>query len=194
MKSIKKSSRYEIKIAGSGGQGIILAGIMLAEAGLLDGKHVAQSQIYGAEVRGGNSVSEVILSDTEIDYPESIEVDLLVALTQKACDQNITSVKEQGMVIVDSDEVPRVFWENVVRLPFGKIASDVGESRAVNIAALGALIAVSPVVSRDSLVTVMARRLPESKVAVNLKAFDEALKLASSPRKSLRYTKDKFEI
>ena len=192
----EKNLRYEIRIAGSGGQGIILAGIMLAEAAILDGKFVAQSQSYGAEVRGGNSVSEIILSDVEIDYPRASELDLLVALTQEACDRNLPDLKSEGLVIVDSELVHRVIWGKVASLPFWQIAQGVGEERAINMAALGAIVSFCPSVSRDSLANVMAKRLPSIKVAANLLAFDEALKLAQSLRGRLKSvdTKDEFEI
>jgi len=189
-------SRYEIRLAGSGGQGIIFAGMMLAEAAILDGRYVAQSQSYGPEARGGSSVSEVILSDIEIDYPRALELDLLVALTQEACDQNLPDLKTEGLVIVDSDLIHRVLWGKVVSLPFWQIAQGAGEERAINVAALGAIVSFCPSISRDSLASVMAKRLPSARVTANLLAFDEALKLAHNLRGSLKSvdTKDEFEI
>ncbi len=192
----QKNSRFEIRVAGSGGQGIILAGIILAEAAILDGRHVAQSQSYGAETRGGNSVSEVILSDTEVDYPRAVELDLLVSLTQEACDRNLSDVKKGGRVIVDSDLVHKVFWEAVVSLPFRQIAQNVGEERAINMAALGAIASFCPYLSSTSLTKVMAKRLPPSKVAVNSLAFDEALKLADKLKRGFQpqENREEFEI
>ncbi len=192
----EENSRYEIRIAGSGGQGIILAGIILAEAATLDGRYVALSQSYGPEARGGNSVSEVILSHTEIDYPRALELDLLVALTQEACDQNLPDMKTGGLVVVDSDMVHRVLWRKLVTLPFRQIAQRVGEQRAINMAALGAIGAFCPSISSSSLTRVMAKRLPSAKVAVNRLAFDEALKAALNLRGGLKSveTKDEFEI
>jgi 2-oxoglutarate ferredoxin oxidoreductase subunit gamma len=189
-------SRYEIRLAGSGGQGIILAGMMLAEAAILDGRYVAQSQSYGPEARGGSSISEVILSDIEIDYPRALELDLLVALTQEACDQNLPDLKTEGLVIVDSDLIHRVLWGKVVSLPFWQIAQGAGEERAINMAALGAIVSFCPSISRDSLASVIAKRLPSARVTANLLAFDEALKLAHNLRGSLKSvdTKDEFEI
>ena len=169
---------------------------MLAEAAILDGRYVAQSQSYGPEARGGSSVSEVILSDTEIDYPRALELDLLVALTQEACDQNLPDLKTEGLVIVDSDLIHRVLWGKVISLPFWQIAQGAGEERAINVAALGAIVSFCPSVSRDSLASVMAKRLPSARVTANLLAFDEALKLAHNLRGSLKSvdTKDEFEI
>ena len=192
----EKASRYEIRIAGSGGQGIIVAGIILAEAAILEGRFVAHSQNYGPEVRGGTSVSEVVLGKAEIDYPLTLNLDILLALTQKACDQNLPDMKPEGLVIVNSDLVEGVIWGKVARLPFLHIAQAVGEDRAINMAALGALASFCPLISRRSLVRVMAKRLPVEKVKANLLAFDEALKLARKLKKSLNFaeTKEEFEI
>jgi len=173
-----KSQRYEIRIAGAGGQGIILAGIILAEAGIIQDLYVAQSQKYGPETRGGNSISEVILSDTEVDFPQSTELDVLIALTQLACDRNLPDMKEGGLVIVDSDEVQRVLWEKTISIPFEEIARKVGEERAVNIAALGSLVPLCPLIDRRALTKAIANRLPPAKLEVNLQAFDKALRFA----------------
>ena len=176
--SSMKSQRYEIRIAGAGGQGIILAGIILAEAGIIQDLHVAQSQKYGPETRGGNSISEVILSDTEVDFPQSTELDVLIALTQLACDRNLPEMKEGGLVIVDSEAVQRVLWEKTISIPFEEIARKVGEERAVNIAALGSLVPFCPIIDRRALTGAIANRLPPAKLEVNLQAFDKALGFA----------------
>jgi len=192
----KKNSRYEIRIAGSGGQGIILAGMILAEAAILDGRYVAQSQNYGPEARGGNSVSEVILSDMEVDYPMALELDLLVALTQDACDRNLPDMKKEGLVVVDSDLVHRVLWGKLVTLPFSQIAQRVGEERAINMAVLGAIGVFCPQISSGSLAKVIAKRLPSAKVPANRLAFNKAQKVARDSRKSLKsvVTEEEFEI
>jgi len=178
----RKYPRYEIRIAGSGGQGILLAGIVLAEAALLDRKYVAQTANYGPEARGGNSVSEVVISDGEIDYPSALEVDLLVALSQEACDRNLAGVKEGGSVIVDSNLVPNVPWQTAACLPFGDIARRAGDKRAINMAALGAVASFCPAVSAESIIAVMAKRLPAAKVEINQQAFDEARQAAENLR------------
>ena len=191
-----KNSRYEIRISGSGGQGIILAGIMIAEAAILDGRYIIQSQNYGPEARGGTSTSEVILSATEIDYPRALGLDLLIALTQDACDKNLPDMKAEGLVVVDSFLVQRVLWGKLASIPFTQIAQGVSEKRAINMAALGALAAFCPSISPDSLAKVIAKRLPPTKVSANLLAFDKALKLARNLRKNLKSAeaKDEFEI
>ena len=192
----QKNSRYEVRFAGSGGQGISLAGIILAEAAVMDGKCAVQTQSYGAEARGGNSVSEVVLSDEEIDYPEALALNLLVVLAQEACDRNLPDMSPDGTVVADSDLVRRVLWPNLVSLPFKQIASRAGEERAINIAALGAVAAFCPHVSADSLTKVITKRLPASKVKANLQAFNEAHKIADTRQKSPRSVKagEEFEI
>jgi len=196
--SSKPAPKYEIRVAGSGGQGIILAGIILAEAALLDGKYVTQSQNYGPESRGGNSTSEVILSDAEIDYPKASKLDILTTLTQEACNRNLPYMKAGGVVIADSDLVPRIMWRKVVSIPFQRIAQEAGEPRAINIAALGAMLPFCPSITRDSLVSAISKRLPSTKLEANLKAFDKALKLAhdmSNIKEGLRVEEtDKFSI
>ncbi|MFC1937929.1 2-oxoacid:acceptor oxidoreductase family protein [Chloroflexota bacterium] len=199
-----KKTRYEMRIAGSGGQGIITAGIILAEAAVADGRHVAQSQNYGPEARGGISVSEAVISDVEIDYPWALQLDLLVALTQGGCDRNLPDMKAEGVVIVDSGLVHRVLWGRVISLPLGQIARKVGEERAINVAALGAIKAFCPRVSRRSLEKAITEKLPQVKARANLEAFEEAMKIASAMKSNLKVSarrrlrpveaKEEFEI
>jgi 2-oxoglutarate ferredoxin oxidoreductase subunit gamma len=189
-----KESRLEIRLAGSGGQGVILAGIMLAEAATLEGNYAAQSQTYGPEARGGSSRSEVVLSTVEIDYPWSLGTDILLALTQEGYDQNAADMKEEGLVIVDSDLVHRVLWDRSISIPFRQIAIDAGEQRAINMAAMGAVAAFCPYVSRDSLAKIMANRLPPAKVDQSLQAFDRAMELARSAEPCIVNSKEEVEI
>ncbi len=91
------SKRYEIRFSGAGGQGLILAGVIMAEAAsIYEGIQAVQSQSYGPEARGGASKSEVIISDGPIDYPKATIVDALLALTQEACDKYSHDLKEGG--------------------------------------------------------------------------------------------------
>ena len=118
-------NRYEIRLSGSGGQGIILSGIILAEAlGLYGEKFVAQTQSYGPEARGGASKAEVIVSDEEIDYPKAIKLDLLLAMNQKSCDEYYRDLKEDGLLIVDSSFVTQVPTSKAIQIPFTRIARE----------------------------------------------------------------------
>ena len=121
----KSKTRIEIRLVGEGGQGVILAGIILAEAAAIyDGLQVVQSQSYGPEARGGASKSEVIISDQEIDFPEVIHADLVIALSQEACDKYGQSLKDDGLLIVDTTQVTRVQAINAVKVPITRIALD----------------------------------------------------------------------
>ena len=101
------SYRYEIRLSGEGGQGIVLAGVILAEAAAIyDDQNATQTQVYGPESRGGASKAEVIISDEEeIDYPKAISVDLLLALTQAAADKYGHDLKTR--LLSTSDHRPR---------------------------------------------------------------------------------------
>jgi len=192
--SSNNGSRFEVRIAGFGGQGVILAGIILAEAATLDGKYAAQSQTYGAEARGGMSRADVVLSDMEIDYSWGLEFDILVALTQEGYDQNIAAMKPDGIVLVDSDLVQRTLFNKIISLPFRQIAKDLSEEKAINMAALGAIAAFCPYVSRESIATIIMKRLPASKVEINLRAFDQCMQSAQIPKLEFPDSKKEFEI
>ncbi len=174
------SSRCEIRIAGAGGQGIVLAGILLAKAALASGNYVAQTQNYGAETRGGSSVSDVVISASEVDYPKATKLDILVALTQEACDQNLPDMKEGGLVITDVDLVKRVLWSRAISLPLARLAHQSGEERAVNMAALGAVMAFCPMGKRAFLLSAMKKHLPSARFEANRAACEAAYKLAGS--------------
>jgi 2-oxoglutarate ferredoxin oxidoreductase subunit gamma len=119
------SFRYEIRLSGEGGQGLVLAGKVLAEAAAIyDGKNATQSQSYGPEARGGASRSEVIISDVDIDYPKAVSIDLLLALTQESVNRYAKDIKDGGVLLVDEEaaaSVPEGAFR-VFRLPITRIA------------------------------------------------------------------------
>ena len=103
------AARTEIRLAGEGGQGMILAGIILAEAAsIYDGKMAVQTQSYGPEARGGASKSEVVIAAGEIDHPEVLSADVVVTLSQEAYDKYAASVKPGGLLIVDDEKVSHI--------------------------------------------------------------------------------------
>lgn len=180
-----KDNRYEIRLSGSGGQGLILAGIILAEAASIhEGKEAVQTQSYGPESRGGASKSEVVISDTEIDYPKVTSPNLLLAMTQEACTKYLSDLKGDGVAILDSTFVEK--WEkspNVVALPLTTIAKETtGKTIVANIVALGTITAISGVVSKEAIEKAVLARVPKGTEEVNLKAlhagFDAAEKAA----------------
>src|SRR5512136_1035390 len=101
------SDRYEIRLAGSGGQGLVLGGLILAEAAaVFEGRNATQSQSYGPESRGGASKSEVIISDQEIDYPKATHINLLLLMTEVAAEKYLKDCPETALVVADADLVP----------------------------------------------------------------------------------------
>jgi 2-oxoglutarate ferredoxin oxidoreductase subunit gamma len=173
MKTKHKRHRFEIRLAGEGGQGMILAGIVLAEAAAIyDGKNAIQTQSYGPEARGGASKAEVIIAEKEIDYPEVIQADVLVAMSQEACDKYASNLSKDGFLIVDEDKVGRVMTSRVVRLPITKLAQQrTGRSITANVVALGALVGLTGIVSRDAVEKAVAARAPKGTEQLNQDAL-----------------------
>jgi 2-oxoglutarate ferredoxin oxidoreductase subunit gamma len=164
--------RYEIRLAGSGGQGLILAGIILAEAaGVYDGKFVCQTQSYGPEARGGASKSEVVISDGEIDYPKAIRPDVLLAMNQKSLEAFISDLQPGGLRLVDADLVKEAPASRVLALPFTRIARELGRAMAANIVALGALAQLTGAVSLQSLEAAVLARVPRGSEDLNRRAL-----------------------
>jgi 2-oxoglutarate ferredoxin oxidoreductase subunit gamma len=182
------SQRYELRFSGAGGQGLILAGIIMAEAAAIyEGKQALQSQSYGPEARGGASKSEVIISDQTIDYPKATAVDALLALTQEACDKYCGDLKEGGLLLLDSDMVKKAPKGkfNVVKFPIINTAkNEVGRTIVANIVALGAMVALTGIVSRESAEKAVLARVPEAFVDLNRKAFLTGYEKACAAKKS----------
>jgi 2-oxoglutarate ferredoxin oxidoreductase subunit gamma len=173
--------RYEIRLAGSGGQGLILAGIILAEAaGVYGGKFVCQTQSYGPEARGGASKAEVVISDAEIDYPKAIQPDVLLALNQKSLDTFMADLKPGGLLLVDADLVPEAPATGTVALPFTRIARDLGRVMVANIVALGALAQLTGAVSLDSLTAAVLARVPKGSEDLNRQALAAGVNAAKA--------------
>lgn len=179
-------SRYEIRLSGSGGQGLILMGIILAEAiGIYDGKCVAQTQSYGPEARGGSSKSEVVVSDEEIDYPKAMKLDLLLAMNQKSCDEFYPDLKPDGLLIVDSTFVTQVPTPKAFQIPFTRIAREKFKREVVaNIVALGALSQLTPVVTTKSIESAVLARVPKVTEKLNRDALKAGISAAKRAKKA----------
>ena len=175
------ADRVEFRFSGSGGQGILLAAAILAEAAAALGKRVVQTQSYGPEARGGASKSEVIIAGEAIDYPEVQHPDVSLVLSQAAYAKYAKDTKpgglmlyDSGLVEVDPDDL------SVVRcgLPFTQLASDeLGKKVVTNIVALGALARVSEVLPVDAVREAVLSRVPAKFKELNEQAFDLGLRL-----------------
>jgi 2-oxoglutarate ferredoxin oxidoreductase subunit gamma len=176
------SFRYEVRLSGSGGQGLILAGKILAEAAAIyDGKNATQSQSYGPEARGGASRSEVVISDEDIDYPKASNIDFLVAFTQESCDKYCADVKPGAILLLDSKNVMRIPEGDfrIYALPITEIAEQVtGRALVANLVALGVLVGLSGVVSHDAMEQAILSRVPKGTEELNRKAFEAGIDAA----------------
>jgi len=176
-----RKERYEIRLSGSGGQGMILGGVILAEAAAIyDGLNATQTQSYGPEARGGASKSEVIISDREILFPKTSELDVLLCLTQKAAQEYIDALKEDRILIIDSYYVGNIpsKYKNTFKIPFSQIAIDeFGTTLVVNMMALGAICAATGCVSEEALMSAVKARVPRGTEKLNEKATRLGIKL-----------------
>ena len=170
--------KIEVRLSGSGGQGVILAGIILAEAaGIHDGKNVVQTQSYGVEARGGASRSEIIISDEEIVFPEVIVPDILVGLNQASILRYAGNLRKEGMLIADSTNVGEIpgTGARVARVPMTTLAERSGGRILTNIVALGVLVGLTGVCSEAAIHRAVSTRVPPGTERVNLGALELGL-------------------
>jgi len=165
--------KSEIRLAGTGGQGVILSSVILAEAaGVYEGRKVVQTQSYGPEARGGASKADVIIADEPILFPKCRKLDVLVCLSQQAVDKYIEDLKVRGIAINDSFYVRECPREHVICLPMAETArNELGRELFTNILMLGALARVTHAVKLESLELAVASRVPARTLDVNRKAL-----------------------
>ena len=180
MEQVNSNDRIEIRFSGKGGQGMILAGIILAEAAAIQsGKNAIQSQSYGPEARGGASRADVIISNDEILYPKTMQLDYLVALSQEACDSYARHLKEGGLLLADIDAVKHIPPVQHVTLPLLSSARDtIGKILTLNIVTLGALVGISHIVAFDAIQKAVRKRVPKGTEKLNLKALTLGYEMA----------------
>ena len=169
----------ELKLTGSGGQGLITAGVILAEAGMLDGKQVIQSQSYGPEARGGASKAEVIISEKPIDFIKVQNCDMLLCLTQAAYDRY---GKDFTKLLIIDDRINLKYPEpeKVVKIPVLNSAADKFKKPMVaNIIALGAVNGVMNLVSKNALSMAVLKRVPKGTEDLNKRALEEGYALVN---------------
>ena len=168
-------AKTEIRMTGSGGQGVIMGTIILAEAAYEDGKQVIQCQAYGPEARGGSSKAETIVSDDRIHYTKIKYPDLLLALTQESLNKFKDAVKESTIFVVDSDlEVPEEIKaaHKVYSLPILSSATDVIKNKmSANIISCGAVNELTHVASQKSMEKAVINHVPKGTEESNLAAL-----------------------
>jgi 2-oxoglutarate ferredoxin oxidoreductase subunit gamma len=179
--------RKDIRIAGFGGQGIILAGIVIGKAAsLYDNLFAVQTQSYGPEARGGASKTEVVISDSEIDYPKVQKPDIFIAMSNEALMAYLDDLKDGGMLIVDPDMIkeedilPFIEKHNIdyYKAPVTRTATEkIGLNIVANIVMVGAITKITNVVSEEAARNAIAASVPPGTEEKNIAAFEAGMDL-----------------
>lgn len=165
----------EIKIAGFGGQGVILAGEILGKAAtIFDGKFATLTHSYGPEARGGACSAQIIISDDKISYPYVIHPDILVIMSQEAYERYVPELKKNALLILEKElvspaEIPDI---QTFAIPATRMAEELGIRIVLNIVILGFLTATSKIVSYDGMVKAIRETVPKGTEYINVNAFD----------------------
>ncbi len=177
------NKRYEMRFTGSGGQGVILASVILAEAAVLSDINVVQSQAYGPEARGGMSRAEAVFSRDPIWFSKVVCPDFLLALTQVSLDKYAQNIAKGAVVMIDGSLTPPQYLDpkQVVALPILRTAKEtVGNSVTANIVAVGAINGVLGLFSGNALQEAVKRHIPKGTEALNRAALEAGKQLASA--------------
>jgi 2-oxoglutarate ferredoxin oxidoreductase subunit gamma len=180
-------ARYEIRLSGLGGQGILTLGKLLGQAlALGHGYYVTQTQSYGPEARGGASRSDLVVSSEPISYPKTEYLDLLVALSQEAVTSYYHYLKPRGTLLIDTELVKQTPSNVFLGLPFTKLARErIGVPQTTNVVALGAVTYLLSFARIEAMRKSLKAALPEKIRTANLKAvnlgYQEAKKHLGQP-------------
>ncbi|RLC30265.1 MAG: 2-oxoacid:ferredoxin oxidoreductase subunit gamma [Deltaproteobacteria bacterium] len=171
-------------LSGSGGQGVITAAIVIAEAAVLhEGLIAVQSQVYGPEARGGAARSDVIISESQINYPKVIQPNILVCLTQAAYDKFSPSIRPGGLLLTDTKHVktnPKVDARQIELPMYQTVMDEIGKSIVFNICMVGAVLALTNLIKPESITKVLADRIPADVLEMNRKALELGITLAKT--------------
>ncbi len=181
---MKRPARMEIRIGGTGGQGLILSAKMLADALVAAGRSVAQSQTYEPTSRGGFCNSDLVIADSEVDYPLATALDCLVLLDAMAVKPSWPLLKPGALVIADTRLCPEIPKGEVRahRLPLTRTAIELGSERVANIVALGALAELGKLVEQTTLEAAVRAETPRAFLDLNLDALAAGYKLAAEAK------------
>lgn len=177
-----------LRFSGFGGQGILVAGNLTGSAAVIEGHNALTTQAYTSEARGGLCRSDVVVEDGEIHELELEEVDVLVCLSQQACDRFLGGLRPGGTLVIDADLVkPPEGDFSVHAVPFAGIAKrELGSGIAGNMVLLGFLASFTGLVSDASMRAAIAAQLPKGTEAVSLAAFERGLGLGREDRAGRR--------
>lgn len=178
--------RVRLVFSGSGGQGVITAAILLAEAAVLyEGLEATQSQSYGPEARGGATRSDVIITDSPIRFPKVIQPNILICLTQEAYNKFCGIIRPGGMLLTDSRFVTteRKVDARQYELPmFRNVMDKIGKPIVFNICMLGTLLGLTDLIRPESVMKVLEKRIPSHFLDMNRKALDLGIELGQAKK------------
>lgn len=172
--------RTEFRLTGSGGQGVIMLGVILADCAIKEGHNAIQSQSYGPEARGGASKCEVILGEKEINFPKVQRPNLLLALTQDAADKYAHNLNKECLVIIDEsvELSSNTGSDTIIKLPILVTARDkVGKDITANIVALGAINQLMNLFDDEHLFEVILDHVPKGTEVLNRRALDAGIQI-----------------
>ncbi|PHR24036.1 MAG: 2-oxoglutarate ferredoxin oxidoreductase subunit gamma [Desulfotalea sp.] len=176
-------SRVRLVFTGSGGQGVITAAIILAEAAVIhEGMNATQSQSYGAAARGGSTRSDIIISDKEIDFPEVTQPNVLVCLTQESYNSYSSIIRPGGILLTDSRYVQitrKVDAKQIQLAMYEKVMEIIGKPVVFNICVLGALISITEVVKPKAVLAAIVSKVPKDFIELNTQAFELGMELGA---------------
>jgi 2-oxoglutarate ferredoxin oxidoreductase subunit gamma len=183
------SDRYEIRLSGSGGQGMMLAAMLLSEAiGADQNIHLIQTKSYGPEARGGASKADIVVSPYEIYYPKPIKLDLLLAMTQEALDKYYSDLRDVGTLIIDDTLVTEPPDGIYFGLPLTRLArEEVQNPMVANVISLGAIAAITEVVPYDALQQAVLARAPRGTQEKNKMALEIGFREGEILRQQEKY-------
>ena len=176
--------RCRMVFSGSGGQGVITAAIILAEAAVLhEGLEAVQTQAYGAAARGGATRSDVIIADTPINFPKVIQPNVLVCLTQEAYNTFMGIIRPGGLLLTDPRYVtPQLKVDAVQReiAMYETVMEKIGKPIVFNICMLGTIIGLTELVQPESIMKTLETRIPPGFLDMNRKALEVGLELGKA--------------
>jgi 2-oxoglutarate ferredoxin oxidoreductase subunit gamma len=167
----------QVICAGYGGQGIMLMGRLLAEAGMKAGYYVTWFPSYGAEVRGGTAHSMVHISDGEIAAPTISKPTTCIAMNRPSLEKFLDHVEKEGLLIINTsmaEKIPARKDIKIIKLPLTKLASDLGNIKTANTIALGAFVKLKKIFTLKDILGELGKILPDKKdiIAINTKAIE----------------------
>ena len=175
--------RTEMRISGFGGQGVVLAGVLLGQAALNDGRYAVQNQSYGAEARGGAARSELIIADEPIIYPEVTAPRIMAVLSQAALARYLSDLAEDGTLIADAElvsQIPPRPRSRILQSPLAIAGNELKRPIVANMVMLGFLVQATGLVSQISLHQAVIQGVPTGTEELNLRALERGVELAAA--------------